>query len=151
MADGKGANSRNVRLFNQDGSRNVAAERQVQNTNELRMKYESQTLELAQKIHLLEKSQYVPASDEEARQLHVEAQRTAAGMAAEVVQTLRALMLTSKRPSVQLDAAKALFEIGGRVRGGDGKNGSLPGANVIVIDRGDLVRELETRRAKGAL
>jgi hypothetical protein len=144
-------NAKNVRLFNQDGTRNVQAERQIQHVNDLRTKYESQALELAQKVHMLETVQHVPATDEEARQLHQEAQRTAAAMAHEVIQTLRSLMLTSKRATVQLDAAKALFEIGGRVRGGDGKSGSLPGANVIVIDRSDLVRELETRKAKGTL
>jgi hypothetical protein len=140
-----------VRLFNQDGSRNVAAERQVRNTNELRMKFEKNAMELANKIHQLEKKQYVPSSDEEARALHAEAQRMAAGMAAEVIQTLRALMLTSKRATVQLDAAKALFEIGGRARGGDGKSGGMPGTNVLVIDRRDLVDELARRKNEGTL
>lgn len=138
-----------VRLFNQDGTRNVQAERQISSINDLRVKYEKLTLELAEKAHMLESKQYVPASDEEARQTHAEAERIAAGLALEVITTLRTLMLTSRRPTVQLDAAKALFEIGGRVRGGDGKANALPGKNVLVIDRRDLVSELEKRRAEG--
>lgn len=140
-----------VRLFNQDGTRNINAERQINDINNLRVKYERMVQDLAQKTQLLEGKQYVPASDEEARQTHIEAERIAAGLALEVVTMLRTLMLTSKRPTVQLDAAKALFEIGGRVKGGDGKMGALPGKNVLVIDRRDLVDELEKRKLEGKL
>lgn len=143
--------SKYVRLFNHDGTRNVQAERQISSINELRVRYEKLVRELSEKTHLLESKQYVPASDEEARQLHVEAERVAAGLALECVTMLRTLMLTSKRPTVQLDAAKALFEISGRVKGGDGKAGPLPGKNVLVIDRRDLEAELEKRRAEGKI
>lgn len=143
--------SKYVRLFNYDGTRNVQAERQISSINELRVRYEKLVRELSEKTHLLESKQYVPASDEEARQLHVEAERVAAGLALECVTMLRTLMLTSKRPTVQLDAAKALFEISGRVKGGDGKAGPLPGKNVLVIDRRDLEAELEKRRAEGKI
>lgn len=146
-----GEQQRQLWLFNKDGSRNVQAERQLVNLNELRMKYEKANLRLAEQAHMLESKQYVPSSDEEAAQLHRDAQRTAAGLAAEVIATLRTLMLTSHRPTVRLDAAKALFEIGGRIAGGDGKGGALPGANVIIVDRKELVGELEKRRAKGSL
>lgn len=145
------ANTRDWRLYNETGSRNVAAERQLENLHELEKKAEEMALELAQKTMMLEKQAYLPATDEEAKQLHHEAQRMAAGMAAEIVQTLRTIMLTSKRPTAQLDAAKALFEIGGRIRGGDGKGGALPGANVIVVDRRELHAELDRRKSEGKL
>lgn len=138
-------------LFNRDGTRAVQAEKQLSNVNELRVKYEKMALRLAEQTQMLESKQYVPADDAEAAQLHREAQRTAAGLAAEVIQTMRTLMLTSKRPTVRLEAAKALFEIGGRIAGGDGKGAPLPGSHVIVVDREALVSELEQRRAKGKL
>lgn len=138
-----------TRLFNEDGSRNISAEREIVNLHELRNKYESAAIELAQKQQMLEGQMYVPSNDSEAQQLHLEAQRTAAGMSQEIVATLRAIMLTSKRPTAQLDAAKALWEIGSRVHGGSGKAGSVPGMNVLVIDKGDMDRELEKRRKAG--
>lgn len=139
------------RLYNETGSRNVAAERQLDHLHELERKAEDMALELAEKTMMLEKVAYVPSSNAEASELHQEAQRMAAGMAVEVVQTLRTIMLTSKRPTAQLDAAKALFEIGGRIRGGDGKPGTLPGSNVIIIDRADLHKELDKRKSAGSL
>lgn len=138
-----------MKLFNENGSRNIAAERELENLHELQDKAEQMALELAQKTHMLEKSQYVPASADEAAKLHHDAQLTAAAMGHEIIATLRSIMLTSKRPTAQLDAAKALWEIGGRVRGGDGKAGAMPGMNVLVIDKGDMDRELERRRKAG--
>lgn len=137
------------RLYNEDGTRNISAERELDNLHELQNKYESAAIQLAQKQQMLEGRQYVPSDDGEARSLHLEAQRTAAGMSQEIIATLRAIMLTSKRPMAQLDAAKALWEIAGRVHGGNGKAGSVPGMNVLVIDKGDMDRELEKRRKAG--
>jgi len=140
-----------VRLFNENGSRNVSAERQLEHLNELEDKYESMTYQLAEKTAMLGKKMYVPPTDEEAMQLHREAQRMAAGIAHEVIATLRAIMLNSPRPAVQVDAAKALFEIGSRIAGGDGKAGPVPGTHVLVIDSKDMSAELEKRKKAGAL
>jgi hypothetical protein len=138
------------KLFNENGSRNIAAEKQLENVERLTQEAEERAQELAQRVHLLDKAVYVPPRDEAAA-LYDEAQRMAAGMSAEIISTLRSIMLTSKRPTAQLDAAKALFEIAGRVKGGDGKAGSLPGANVLVIDGRDLQKELDKRKLEGAL
>lgn len=140
-----------MKLYNENGSRNIAAERQLEHLHELENRAEALTIELARKAALLDTKLYVPPSDLEARQVHEEAQRMAAGLAHEVIASLRLIMLHSKRPNAQLDAAKALFEIGSRVGGTDGKAGALPGAHVVVIERSDMVHELAIRKKSGAL
>lgn len=134
------------KLFKESGERDYGAEKRL---NEIALEadaVEKQALKLAQMQQMLGDIEHVPSTDIEARERYQAAQRRAAGMSDEVLSELRNLMFNASRPTVKLEAAKALWEIASRIMGGDGKAGPLPGVNVLVVDKGDFQQEMQRRR-----
>jgi hypothetical protein len=141
-------------LFKEDGSRHWNAERELAATQKIRDEYEKKLTKLAQIQQQVGKQEYIPPDDASALEMHRAAQRRAAAMSDDILTALKELMLNASRPTVRLDAAKALWEIAGRALGGNGKAGAQPGdtnTTFIVVDKTNMMSELEKRRKDGTL